>query len=38
VAIKVYASYTEDQIVSSDPAQMLAIAKAKKELAAAQGS
>lgn len=37
VAIKVYASYTEDQIVSSDPAQMLAIAKAKKELEAAQG-
>ncbi|KKU79149.1 MAG: Type IV secretory pathway VirB4 protein-like protein [Parcubacteria group bacterium GW2011_GWA2_47_7] len=37
VAIKIYASYTEDQIVSSDPAQMLAIAKAKEELAAAQG-
>lgn len=36
VAIKVYASYTEDQIVSSDPAQMLAIAKAKEELAASQ--
>ncbi len=36
VAIKVYASYTEDQIVSSDPAQMLAIAKAKQELAASQ--
>lgn len=36
VAIKVYASYTEDQIVSSDPAQMLAIAKAKKDLAEAQ--
>jgi len=35
VAMKVYASYTEDQIVSSDPAQMLAIAKAKKELEAA---
>src|SRR3989339_1430770 len=33
VAIKVYASYTEDQIVSSDPAQMLAIQKAKQELA-----
>ena len=37
VAIKVHASYTEDQIVSSDPAQMLAIAKAKQELKAAQG-
>ena len=37
VAIKVHSSYTEDQIVSSDPAQMLAIAKAKQELKAAQG-
>ncbi|OGZ16488.1 MAG: conjugal transfer protein TraC [Candidatus Lloydbacteria bacterium RIFOXYC12_FULL_46_25] len=37
VAIKVYASYTEDQIVSSDPAQMLAIQKAKQELADTQG-
>ncbi len=36
VAIKVYASYTEDQIVSSDPAQLLAIKKAKDDLAAAQ--
>ena len=36
VAIKVYASYTEDQIVSSDPAQLLAIQKAKDDLAAAQ--
>lgn len=36
VAIKVYASYTEDQIVSSDPSQMLAIAKAKQDLAASQ--
>ena len=36
VAIKVHASYTEDQVVSSDPAQMLAIAKAKAELKAAQ--
>lgn len=36
VAIKVYASYTEDQIVSSDPAQLLAIAKAKRELAESQ--
>ena len=38
VAIKVYASYTEDQIVSSDPAQMMAIAKAKQELAAAKAA
>jgi type IV secretory pathway VirB4 component len=37
VAIKVYASYTEDQIVSSDPAQMLAIARSKEELKAAGG-
>ena len=32
VAIKVYASYIEDQIVSSDPAQMLAIQRSKQEL------
>jgi DNA helicase HerA-like ATPase len=32
VAIKVYASYTEDQIVSSDPAQMLAIKRAKAQI------
>lgn len=32
VAIKVLASYTEDQIITSDPAQLLAIEKAKKEL------
>ncbi len=32
VAIKVYASYTEDQIVTSDPSQMLAIKKAKQQL------
>lgn len=32
VAMKVYASYTEDQIVSSDPAQMLAIKKAKAQM------
>jgi type IV secretory pathway VirB4 component len=35
VAIKVIASYTEDQIITSDPSQILAIRKAKKELAAA---
>ncbi len=32
VAIKVIASYTEDQIITSDPAQILAIKKAKQEL------
>lgn len=32
VAIKVIASYTEDQIITSDPSQILAIRKAKKEL------
>ncbi len=30
-SIKVIASYTEDQIITSDPAQILAIEKAKKE-------
>jgi len=33
VAIKVIASYTEDQIITSDPAQLLEIQKAKEELA-----
>ncbi|MDD5033079.1 MAG: DUF87 domain-containing protein [Candidatus Pacebacteria bacterium] len=33
VAIKIIASYTEDQIITSDPAQLLAIKRAKKELA-----
>ncbi|MBI2610644.1 DUF87 domain-containing protein [Candidatus Kaiserbacteria bacterium] len=33
VAIKVIASYTEDQIITSDPSQILAIKKAKQELA-----
>ena len=32
VAIKILASYTEDQIITSDPAQLLAIKKAKAEL------
>jgi type IV secretory pathway VirB4 component len=32
VAIKVLASYTEDQIITSDPAQLMAIKKAKEEL------
>jgi type IV secretory pathway VirB4 component len=32
VAIKVIASYTEDQIITSDPSQVLAIKKARAEL------
>jgi type IV secretory pathway VirB4 component len=32
VAIKVIASYTEDQIITSDPSQILAIKQAKREL------
>jgi len=32
VAIKNIASYTEDQIITSDPSQVLAIKKAKQEL------
>ncbi len=35
VAIKVIASYTEDQIITSDPSQILAIKKAKEDLAVA---
>ncbi len=35
VAIKVIASYTEDQIITSDPSQILAIKKAKQDLALA---
>ena len=35
VAIKVIASYTEDQIITSDPSQILAIKKAKQDLATA---
>ncbi len=31
VAIKILASYTEDQIITSDPSQLLAIKKAKEE-------
>ncbi|MBU4082497.1 conjugal transfer protein TraC, partial [Patescibacteria group bacterium] len=33
VAIQIVASYTEDQIITSDPAQLLEIEKAKEELA-----
>ncbi|MDQ3076515.1 MAG: DUF87 domain-containing protein [bacterium] len=32
VAIKIIASYTEDQIITSDPSQILAIKKSKEEL------
>ena len=32
VAIKVIASYTEDQIITSDPSQLLAIKNARNEL------
>ncbi len=32
VAIKIIASYTEDQIITSDPAQVMSIKKAKEEL------
>ena len=32
VAIKIVASYTEDQIITSDPSQILAIKKAKQDL------
>ena len=32
VAIKIIASYTEDQIITSDPSQILAIKKAKDEM------
>ncbi|MFA6340886.1 MAG: DUF87 domain-containing protein [Candidatus Paceibacterota bacterium] len=38
VAIKIIASYTEDQIITSDPSQLLSIKKAKEELKASQGS
>lgn len=32
VAIKIIASYTEDQIITSDPSQVLAVQQAKKDL------
>ena len=35
VAIKIVASYTEDQIITTNPAQVMQIAKSKKELEAA---
>ncbi len=37
VAIKVIASYTEDQIITSDPSQILAIKEARRELEQAGG-
>ncbi len=37
VAIKTIASYTEDQIITSDPSQILSIKKAKDELSATKG-
>ncbi|HRY62761.1 MAG TPA: DUF87 domain-containing protein, partial [Candidatus Paceibacterota bacterium] len=36
VAIKVIASYTEDQIITSDPSQLLAIKRSKEELKASE--
>jgi len=38
VAIKVISSYTENQIITSDPSQLLAIKKAKADLKAAQNA
>ncbi|MFA6251254.1 MAG: DUF87 domain-containing protein [Candidatus Paceibacterota bacterium] len=38
VAIKTIASYTEDQIITSDPSQILAIKKAKEELLSSNSS
>jgi len=37
VAVKIIASYTEDQIITSDPSQILAIKKAKKDLEEKEG-
>ncbi len=36
VAVKVYASYTEEQLITSDPSQLIALKKAKQELKDAQ--
>jgi len=38
VAIKILSSYTEQQIITSDPSQVLAIKKAKAELRASTGA
>jgi conjugal transfer ATP-binding protein TraC len=37
VAIKIIASYTEDQIITSDPSQVISIKKARQELNDTQG-
>lgn len=37
VAIKVIASYTEDQIITSDPSQLLQIQRSREELRASRG-
>lgn len=37
VAVKIIGSYTEDQIITSDPSQILAIKKSKEELAISGG-
>ena len=37
VALKIIASYTEDQIITSDPSQILAIKEAKNELRVSEG-
>jgi conjugal transfer ATP-binding protein TraC len=38
IAIKIIASYTEDQIITSDPSQVLQIKKAKEKLRASGGT
>lgn len=38
VAIKVIASYTEDQIITSDPSQLMQIKQAREELLASRGA
>ncbi len=38
VAVKTISSYTEDQIITSDPSQILAIKKAKDDLATSEAS
>lgn len=38
IAIKIIASYTEDQIITSDPSQVLQIRRAKEELKASGGT
>lgn len=38
IAIKIIASYTEDQIITSDPSQVLQIKRAKEELKASGGT